>query len=140
MRRICSVVLYVASGVFFYTLSVVAFINEPPAAAKFGIMGVFIVPAIGLLLLGLWALRFISWKRDMGIVMFSASLFTSFLVLSFVCMLVTPEIQQVFPENKLAFFSDYTSGFSCIAFLALCGGFLIWRSRAANFSDKARSA
>jgi hypothetical protein len=126
MHKTFSVILYVASGFFLYTVEVLGFVNEPPVAAKLAIMGVFTVPAIGLLLFGLWASQFANWRRDIGIVMLSASLFTAFLALTVVCMIATPEFEQMFPDNKLAFFSDYITGCSLIALVAVIGGCLIW--------------
>ncbi len=126
MGKVSRILLYVASGFFFYTVALLAFVNQLPLAAKLAIMGAFTVPAVGFLMGGLWASQFSHWKRDIGIVIFSGSLATAFVVLTFICMIATPDFQQMFPENKLAFFGDYVTGCFCIASLAGTGACLIW--------------
>ena len=139
MSKVCSVLLYVASGFSFYMVSLAAFVGELPVAGKLAIMGVFAVLATGFLVLGLWTSRFSNWKRDIGVVLLSASSVTAFVALTFVCMIATPEVQQMDPDNKLASFSDYTAGASCIAFLALSGAFFIWYPQARNPPDKSQN-
>jgi hypothetical protein len=92
-------------------------------------MGVFSVPAVGALFIGLFASKFANWKRDGGIVLLSASPFTTLLVLTVVCMVFTPEIHEVFPENELVFFSDYVSGVGCLTFFRAAGRISLVASR-----------
>lgn len=129
MRRAISIVLYVISGFFLYSIALTGFLNVPPIAAKFVMMGMFSVPAIGFLLGGLWASQFSNWRRDTGIVTLSAALFTAFMALTFVCMLADPEVQRMLPDTKLEFFNDCITGGAAIAFLGLCGAYLLWSSR-----------
>lgn len=128
MRNAIGTLFYVASGFFFYTVALLAFINEPPVSAKLAIMGGVIVPALGFLVGGLRISRTQNQKRHIGVVMLCGALATSFVVLTFACIMATPEFQQNFPTHKLAFFSDYLSGGGTIAAIGILGAFLIWRS------------
>lgn len=138
MRPVLSIVLYVMSAFLFYTLAGVSFVNRPPLIAKVVILSLFAVLASAFLLAGLVVSRFTMWKRDIGIVLVSASLLTAFIVLTFVCMLATPEIRPQFPDEQLAFFSDYRTGGSVIALMGLGGAALIWSSAARNSSADSR--
>ena len=121
--------MYVASGFFFYSVALLAFINEGPAGAKLAIMGVFTLFALGFLFGGLRASSSANRKRDVGVVVLCGALAAAFVVLTFVCMIATPEFRQIFPDNKLAFFSDYMGGGVTIASFAILGSILIWHSR-----------
>ena len=132
--RLLSIILYVIAAFLFHTLAAVSFVNRPPLIAKVVILSVFAVLASIFLVAGLVASRFTMWKRDIGIVLVSASLLTASIVLTFVCMLATPEIRPKFPDEQLAFFSDYRTGGSVIALMGLGGAALIWKSAARDSS------
>lgn len=136
-RKVISIICYVISGFFFYNVCVLAFVNEPPVLAKFAIMGGFCIPALIALGIGLVCAHFRNWKRDVGIVITSAAGFTSFLILTMVCLFMSPEFKEFFPDNTMDFFSDYVSGISCMAILGTAGILLIKNSKERAEKDAA---
>ena len=91
---------------------------------KFAIMAGFFLPALIALGIGLALGRFQNWKRDTGIVLASASGSTAFVILTILCLLLSPEFKDLFPEDVLGFFGDYRTGLS---FVVICGitGFML---------------
>lgn len=119
---------YVISGFFFYTLCGLSFTNSVPLLGKLTIMGIFSIPAVLSLLLGLQASGFSHWKRDVGIVLLSASLVTAFVALGIVCLFATPEFVKQIPDEQKDFLSDYISGLSCLLLMGGTGGLLLYSS------------
>ncbi|MCP3942849.1 MAG: hypothetical protein GY710_15370 [Desulfobacteraceae bacterium] len=92
---------------------------------KFIILGGFSLPAIIFLIIGAAISRFQNWKSSMGIVLLSGVAFNLFVIIVFICILLTPEVDKLFPDNNLASFDDYFSGCSVMLVLAVLGGFLL---------------
>jgi hypothetical protein len=103
----------------------VAFVSEPPALAKFSILGVFSVPAIVFLMSGMAISRFDKWRLHVGIVLLSASGSLALVILVFVCVSLSPELKHLFAKPQLSFVPDYISGITTICLVALVGLFLI---------------
>lgn len=126
VRKIISVFFYVLGGFFVYSVCLLAFINIPRVGAfKFIIMGGFSIPALIFLIIGAAIDRFQNWKSSIGTVLLSAVGFTLLGVITFICILITPGIEEFFPNNKLALFNDYYSGFLVMLAWASLGGFLL---------------
>ena len=129
MRKVISIIFYVISGFFFYMVCLLAFMNPPvkqlPVLVKFALIGGFSIPALIAMGIGLACSRFQNWKRDIGIITISAAGFTTFMVLTIICMLISPEFKELYPDNKFEFFSDYVTGTGCIIILGTIGVLLI---------------
>jgi hypothetical protein len=136
-RKFINIVLYVIAGIFVYAASLLAFVDmnslasipKPPAWAKFAIMGGVSIPGVVALLIGLAINRFRHWKRDVGIVLVSGAGTTAFVAFAMACILLSPELKELFPRNKLDFFNDFVTGVSCIIALTATGVALITISR-----------
>ncbi len=132
MRKVISIILYVISGFFFYTVCLIAFLNNLPILIKYAVMGVLCIPAVIALGIGLVSGCFGNWKRDIGIVITSAAGFALLVALTMACIFLSPEFEEFFHYNKadlIGLYSDYVSGFGSIAILGTTGIFLIWSSR-----------
>jgi hypothetical protein len=125
MRKASSVILKVIAGFFFYMVCLLAFVSEPRAGAKLGILIGFSVPAVAALSGGLALTRFRNWRRETGIVLLCASGFTAFLVFSFACLLMTEEFRRMMRPDTMTFFSDYLTGGGGIVGLTILGLILI---------------
>jgi len=137
-----SVGLYIIAGFFFYMVCVLAFIDgaavspngaalgaDDAAFAKWLPIIIFTVPAILTLVVGLAIMGFQNWRRDTGIVLLSATGFTTLLVFMFATMLMKEESRKMMPPDILKFFGDYITGAAVIVVLALAGGLLLLTSR-----------
>lgn len=127
MRNLSSIVLKVLAGFLFYTVCVLAFVKTPefvPATAKWTIIACFTAPALLSLFFGLALSKSTNKKRDAGIVLLSASVFTAFLVLTIDCLLLEEEFLKLVREETLTHFSDLTSGVCAFVGLAAVGGLL----------------
>jgi len=131
-RKVISIICYVAAGFFVYMISFLSFINEPPVAAKLAIMGVFCIPGLISLLIGLAISRFRNWKSNTGIVLLSGAGFTVLVVFIFFCLLLSSEFRELFPEAKLDFFNDYVTGTFCVVILLFTGALLLRKAKKAE--------
>ncbi len=130
-RKVSSIICYVISGFFLYTLCFISF-NKiiDSLEAKIWIYGFFLVPALVLFLAGLWLRRFDNWKRDLGILFLASSGFTALAVSSFFLILHDPGYAKLLPEGKTMpnLVEDYVTGTVLLAVLSSLGGLLLWSS------------
>ena len=124
MRKAFAICLYILAGFFVYMVCLLAFVNQP-TVAKWGIVGGFTLPALVFLCIGLAINRFRRWRRDAGIVLLSGAGFTSFIVFTFVCLLMTDEFKKMIRPDTLSFFNSYGSGFIFILSVAALGIILL---------------
>jgi hypothetical protein len=142
IRKVLSVGLYIIAGFFFYMVCVLSFIDgaavgangpalgaDDAAFAKWLPIMIFTVPAILTLVVGLAIMGFQDWRRDAGIVLLSATGFTTLLAFMFATMLMKEESRKMMPPDILMFFGDYITGAAVIVVLALAGGLLLMTSR-----------
>ncbi len=130
IRKIISIFFYFLGGFFVYGVCLLSFINLPDVDKfKFVIVGVFAIPALIFMIIGAAISHFQNWKSSIGIVLLSGVGFNLIVVITFICILLTPEIYKYFPNNNLASFNDYFSGFSVMLVLAGLGGFLLKMSK-----------
>ncbi len=124
--KIISILFYILGGFFVYMVCLLAFTNIPQVGAfKFAIMGGFSIPALIFLVIGAAICRFQNWKSSIGIALLSGVGFNLLVVITFICLLLTPEFEEFFPDNQLASFNDYFSGFSVMLILAGLGGIML---------------
>ena len=109
MRKALGIFFYIIAGFFIYMVCLLAFVSQP-TIAKWGIVAGFSLPALVFLCIGLAVNRYQRWRRDAGVVLLSGAGFTSFLVFTFVCLLMTDEFKKMMQPDSLRFFSAYASG------------------------------
>lgn len=127
VRNVISVILFVAAGLFFYVVGLLSFVSEPSAGVKLGVILGFSLPAIVALFIGLALRKFQRWKRDTGVVLLSATGLSSFIVVSFVFMVMTEEFREMMGPETVAFFRDYVTGGAVLVGMAFLGTILLWQ-------------
>lgn len=125
MRKVCSVILKVIAGFFFYTVSMLAFVSEPSTSVKLIILAGFSLPAVIALICSLALTSFRNWRLHTGVVLLSTSGFSTFVIFTFTCLLMSETFPKVGGTNTLTFFSDYLTGGSVIVGLAVLGWVLV---------------
>jgi hypothetical protein len=108
MRKILSIASLVMSGFFVYMVCLLAFINL--GGAKYVMVAVFYFVSLLFLLIGIWLKPGRVWLSTAGVVLMWGALTTAFLVLTVFCMLMTPELRNMFPSNPFENFNDYGAG------------------------------
>lgn len=129
MRSVFSVILDIIAGFFFYMACLLGFIVLPEITAKFAIMLGSLAVAIVLLCCGLAIKRFRNWKTHAGVVLLSASGFTTFAVFTFACLFMSGEFRAMMKPDMPNIFSDYHTGGAFIAAMALLGLLLLKTNR-----------
>ncbi len=103
-------------------------------------MGLFAGPALLSLLGGLYFSGFRNVERDIGVVLLSGAGAVGLGALTFLCMVMTPEVGDQISTDKLQVFGDLTSGIGYLLLLAMLGSVLIWTSGPARKSgDSSRN-
>jgi Mn2+/Fe2+ NRAMP family transporter len=125
IRNLFSIIFSVIAGFFFYMVSLLGFVNEPPAGTKWLLMLIFIIPAVTALCIGLALKGFRNWRKNTGIILISASLLTIFIAFTIACLMLTEEFRQMMKPDTLAFFSDYMTGIAVILGFVIIGWLLI---------------
>jgi len=116
ISRVFSILLYLISGVFFYGVCLFSVID----GISLPLISFVAVLAILALVAGLAIMRFQDWRRETGIVLLSATGFTTFLFLwAFV---------STIPTDTSRFFGN-PMGITVIVVLALAGALLVMTSR-----------
>ena len=118
---IASILSYVVSGFFFYSVTLMAFYRFPAPGFKIVLLGIFAIPAVLALIVG-WAFSGFKKKvRDSGIVFLSGSAMAALLVVTVYCILNDPGASKIADLRSLRLFDDYGAGFSVLG-LSLCAG------------------
>jgi len=102
-----------------------SFVKEITVLMKLMSMCYFLIPAVIAMLIGLIFSKFKFWKRDVGVVLLSASGFMALVAVTFLALFISPSRKEFFPDLNIIFFSDYIKGFSFLALVALTGFLLI---------------
>ncbi|MGC2423431.1 MAG: hypothetical protein WA666_03640 [Nitrospirota bacterium] len=99
--KVIGIILYVMAGFFIMIVSLFAFSNMPTETmkAKFGIMGIFAIPAVLLMIIGVAFNRFKKWKTAVGTVLISATGMVIFTVITFVCIRLDPNANKLFNQQ-----------------------------------------
>lgn len=125
-----SIPCYSIAGFFLYTLELMAFVQVPEAGMKLGLMGVFSIPAIVFLMLGMALNGFERWQKHTGTVLIVSGLVGVFLCITMACIMNTKEFSIFMDPQLPANLSDYTNGFGAIALALSAGAWLVyWGNR-----------
>ena len=71
--------------------------------------------------------RFQRWKRDAGVILLSAAGLSSFIVVSFIFMVMSEEFRTMMGPETVDLFSDYVTGSAVLVGMVVLGMFLLWR-------------
>jgi fucose 4-O-acetylase-like acetyltransferase len=129
IRKVFSIIMLIVAGFFFYIVGLLGFIAEPSTSAKLGVMLGFALPSVVALFIGLALRKFRRWKRDAGVVLVSAAGLGSFIVVSFVFMLMSEEYRRMMGPDTIAYFRDYVTGGAILLVMAVLGTVLLWQGR-----------
>lgn len=129
MLKIFRIALYAIGGFFIYMVNLLSFTSIPSStvAMKLGIMAVFAVIGLIFILIAMATSRFKTWKSPVGIAMLSGVALNAFVVLTFLCMQLSPELLKSFPDFPQDFISDYIVG-GITTFVTLIAGIILVRS------------
>ncbi len=129
VRNVFGIIALVISGFFFYGVNLVAFVNQPVWPIKTVIIAVFGIPAIVFFLIGVFCRGFDKFQCDLGIVLLSAAAMSALVILSFICMLASPDIVKSLPPDSTKMFGAVLSGFLCLVLYLLAGLGLVLTSQ-----------
>jgi hypothetical protein len=124
MRNVLSIVSFVLAGFFVYAVCFLAFTNM--GAAKYFLVGVFSIPVFAFSLLGIKLNKSRAWKNSVGMVFMWGAVTTVFAILSFICMLATPDMNKILPADIAEIFSDYLAGTAITILFFVMGYGLHW--------------
>ena len=127
LRKVLSIVSLVTSGFFLYILVIMAFIQVPSFGVKLLTAGIFLIPMLLTLFIGLALRSFTQWQRVCGVVFISTAIFCAFLFLTIVCMIYSPDLKSVIDRKTVAFFSDIVSGVGFFSLVLVSGAVLFYR-------------
>jgi hypothetical protein len=127
LRKVLSIVSFVISGFFLYISIIMAFVRVPYFGEKLATIGIFLIPMLLTLFIGLALRSFTQWQRVCGIVFISTAIFCAFLFLMIVCMLYSPELKEVIDRKAFDLFSDIVSGVGFFSLVSLLGAVLFYK-------------
>jgi hypothetical protein len=131
VRTVLGITVLVVSGFFFYSVALLAFINQP-ISTKTVIITTFATPAVIFLLIGVWLHGFSKFRFDLGIVLLAAVGNSLMAILSYIYVLATPELAKQLPPDGRQMFSAVWSGAICLlAYLAVGIALILLRKRSA---------
>ncbi|WP_018247527.1 hypothetical protein [Orenia marismortui] len=125
LRKIFGIAFYIMAGFFLYSVELLAFLNEPMYPIKLILLGVLGVLTVVFTVIAILIYRSGKWRKNLGILLVSASGFCVFVIFSFFCFLLTPEFRESIPDGQLTLFSNYGSGFLFVGVIILVGVMLI---------------
>jgi hypothetical protein len=101
--KITGIIFHVIAGFFIMIVSLFAFSSMPAGTmkSKLGTMGIFIAPAILLMIIGAALNRFKKWKTAVGVVLISGTSMTLFAIITFACMRLDPYTNKFISQQML---------------------------------------
>ncbi len=105
--------------------------SMPSWGIKLAVMGIYLIPTLLALLVGLALRSFRQWQRVCGMVALSTAAFSAFAALSWVCFLSSPDFRAAIGEEAFTLFSDVSSGFICFLLILSVGSFLFSQGESA---------
>ena len=96
---------------------------------KLGILGIFAIPTVVFLILGMALNGFKDWQKHTGNVLFFSGAFTALGVLTMACVMNTKEFAPLMAPHVPALILDYVNGLGGIALSLSAGTYLIYREK-----------
>lgn len=143
VRKIIVIICYCIGGFFLSIVSVVSFFTDQshpvPIGMKLLITGIFLVPALIFIGVGIFLRRLEKWKRDIGVILLSTSAYQIFLIFTMVCLFSSQEIMKFFPDKKaFSFLGDYFMGVVCLLIFVGLGFICLWASKSRDIGVSAK--
>jgi hypothetical protein len=142
MLKVFRVALYVVGGFFVYMVNFLSFVSLAPpnkleVIAKLRVMALFGVIGLLPICAAMATSHFREWQVPLGATLLSGVGVTVFIILTFLCMTLSPELLKSFPDFPQNAFSDYLVGGITTASLLVAGIALV-RSRPKLQTDAER--
>lgn len=137
MRKVLGTIFYIVSGFFVYMVCLLAFIQQP-AMEKWVMIVMFTIPAIIFQVVGSAMNRFSNWRRHTGIVLLSGAGVSTFVILTFVSLLMTDEFKQMMQPDTLDLFGAYVSG-GVFTLCIVAAGIILLKSNKAKIHESSAS-
>ena len=132
IRNFFGIVFYIFAGFFIYMICLLSFISMPELnehAGKFMLLTGFSVPLIIFLILGMLLYRGSNWKIATGTTLLSGVSFNLLIVITFICIYLTPEFSKVTDLDTSLIFNDYLTGSITMSLMAFLGVALLYLGR-----------
>lgn len=112
MLKVIRIALYAVGGFFIYVVNLLSFISLPPLPTthKLGIMALFGVLGLLPILAAMATNHFRAWEVPVGAALLSGVGVTLFVMLTFICIQLSPELLKSVPNFPQNAFSDYLIG------------------------------
>ena len=112
MLKVIRIALYAIGGFFVYIVNLLSFISLPPLPTthKLGVMALFGVLGLLPILAAMATNRFRAWEVPVGAALLSGVGVTLFVMLTFICIQLSPELLKSVPNFPQNAFSDYLVG------------------------------
>jgi hypothetical protein len=134
LRKVLSIISFVVSGFFLYISIFSAFLRYPEELAlevgfdlKLFMLGLFLIPALLTLLLGLALRSFSRWQRVCGVVFLSTAAFCAFVFLTIICMIYSPGFETFRDQEIFSMLSDLASGVGFFSLILSSGAVLYYK-------------
>jgi len=112
MLKVFRIALYAVGGFFIYVVNLLSFISLPPLPTthKLGVMALFGVLGLIPILAAMATNHFRAWEVPVGAALLSGVGVTLFVMLTFICIQLSPELLKAVPNFPQDAFSDYLVG------------------------------
>jgi hypothetical protein len=139
MLKVIRIALYAVGGFFVYIVNLLSFISLPPLPTthKLGVMALFGVLGLLPILAAMATNHFRAWEVPVGAALLSGVGVTLFVMLTFICIQLSPELLKSVPNFPRDAFSDYLVGGVTTVSLLVAGMALVRSSPEA--SDQRRT-
>ncbi len=139
MMKALRIALYAVGGFFIYIVNLLSFISlaELPTTPKLGVMTLFGILGLLPMLAAMATNHFRAWKVPVGAALLSGVSVTLFVMFTFVCIELSPELLKTVPNFPRDAFSDYLIGGITTVGLLVAGVVLVRSSP--EISDRRRA-
>ena len=139
MLKVFRIVLYAVGGFFIYMVNLLSFISlaQLTTTHKLGVMALFGVLGLLPILAAMATNHFKAWKVPVGAALLSGVGVTLFVMFSFICIELSPELLKTVPNFPQDAFSDYLIGGITTVGLLVAGVVLVRSSP--EISDRRRA-
>ncbi len=112
MLKVIRIALYAVGGFFVYIVNLLSFISLAPLTItpKLGVMVLFGLLGLLPILAAMATNHFRAWKLPVGAALLSGVGVTLFVMLTFICIQLSPELLKSVPNFPQDAFSDYLVG------------------------------
>lgn len=143
VRKILGIICYCIGGFFLSIVSIISFSTDPSRPVSIGmkllIIGIFLIPALIFIGIGVFLRRAEKWRRDVGVILLSTSAYQIFLIFTMVCLFSSQEIMKLLPDKKaFSYFGDYFMGATCLLIFVGFGFLCLWASKSRNIGVSAK--